>query len=221
MAWKAAPVLSSLHDDAHPCFASRVARSFPVAHVVFRLCQLAAGAWPAPAAGSSAGAPADSAAAGDAIAQAIVSACRGSLPAAQRVLELLLTRRAPGVPEASLATLAMRTVVLRALGWVVRQMQGELVSALVAPGLAGSDFGASGYGTPSASPFGGSSLAEASGMQTGLGSLPLAAAQRDCGALAEACDRYAMEARRAGGAAAALADTFDAVKKGLMERLSK
>jgi hypothetical protein len=73
--------------------------------------QLAAHLWPASAAAAAVAQPAAAAAAafrGDTMARAMLGACAGSLPSALRVYEMLLTRRAPGVPEADLAQLRLK-----------------------------------------------------------------------------------------------------------------
>ncbi|KAJ9533495.1 hypothetical protein QJQ45_026554, partial [Haematococcus lacustris] len=177
--------------------------SLPLPHCAFRLLQLATGLWPAlqgpgtdfgPSSGHQ---QQQQQAGGDAVAAALVGACRGSLPAAQRVLELLLSRRAPGVPEASLASLSIRTAVLAALSSLVYSMQSELSSALTLPGF--------------------SSLAQRG--QAGPGQ-PLSSAQREARGLVDACDRYALEARRVGSPGSeVLAEAFEAVKYSLLAQL--
>jgi len=48
---------------------------------------------------------------GDAMGRAMLGACHNSLPAALRAYELLLTRRAPGVPDTELAQLRLKVSV--------------------------------------------------------------------------------------------------------------
>jgi len=170
--------------------------SFPATHVAFRMEQVAAGLWPTAHAAATTAADGYK---GDAMARAILGACHNSLPAALRVYELLLARRAPGVPEAELAQVRLKVSLLRSLAHLCRAAQAEVVSALVAPGLPAAD-----------------GLALATGMGPGRAAGPQAAltlAHREAGNLADACERYALEARRLGDAEAEeLAGVFDAVK---------
>ncbi|KAF5829261.1 Non-repetitive/WGA-negative nucleoporin C-terminal-domain-containing protein [Dunaliella salina] len=170
--------------------------SFPATHVAFRMEQVAAGLWPTAHAAATTAADGYK---GDAMARAMLGACHNSLPAALRVYELLLARRAPGVPEAELAQVRLKVSLLRSLAHLCRAAQAEVVSALVAPGLATAD-----------------GLALATGMGQGRAAGPQAAltlAHREAGNLADACERYALEARRLGDAEAEeLAGVFDAVK---------
>jgi hypothetical protein len=146
--------------------------SFPLPFVAFRLEQMAAGLWPPGAPPSSEPPPPGDSVSG-VVSRCLSHACRGSLPSLQRAYELLLARRAPGVPDAELASVRMRTQLLSSLLSQCRTAEEELSGTLLAPGLGG--------GAGSGAPSGSSPLALAAGAA--------AAAAREAGALADACER--------------------------------
>lgn len=93
---------------AHPTHPPTYAppRSFPVAHVAFRLEQIAAALWPQ--------ANAVARPCGDAVAVALRRACRHSLPAVQRAYERLFSRRTGlGQADAELSATKLRAQLLR------------------------------------------------------------------------------------------------------------
>ncbi len=109
--------------------------------------------------------------------------------------------------------------MLRSLVHHCRIAQQELASSLVMPGLSlpAAPSGASG----SAAGGFGSTMG---GGTSGTGGLyfmsALSAAQREAGNLADACDRFAMEARRLGTPECeALAGQLDGVKRQVLEQL--
>lgn len=167
-----------------------ISRSFPAPHVAFRLEQIAAGLWPTPPAGTPAPPPASDHAAGSSsgvVAHAVLAACRGSLPSAQRCYELVLSRRAGSlVPGAEAAPVRLRTAMLRSLCVLCRAAASELGSSVIGPGLGG---------------------VSVVGGQQGAG------VQREVGGLMDACERYALEARRMG--VEGLAGEFDELRQGL------
>jgi len=58
------------------------------------------------------------------MARAMLSACHNSLPAALRVYEMLLARRAPGVPDAELSQVRLRVrCLLRCCSTISSEMQ--------------------------------------------------------------------------------------------------
>lgn len=93
------PLLICLHHHQSP-------RSFPVAHVAFRLEQIAAALWPQT---NTVARPC-----GDAVAVALRKACRYSLPAVQRAYEKLFSRRTGlGQADAELSATKLRAQLLR------------------------------------------------------------------------------------------------------------
>eukprot|EP00798_Chlamydomonas_sp_ICE-L_P007356 gene7356-479_t len=181
--------------------------TFPLPHVTFRLEQVSAGLWPVSVPASSTETTETDAV----VVRALHGACKGSFSAVRRVYDLLLARRAPGVPESELSSVRIKTHLLRSLLQHCRIAQHELSSALVLPGLASSNT-SDGPAAPmggNRGAFGGDSMYFVSAVSS---------AQREAGNLAEACDRFAMEARRLGTSECeALAVQLDGTSKFAME----
>ncbi|GAX83884.1 hypothetical protein CEUSTIGMA_g11309.t1, partial [Chlamydomonas eustigma] len=186
--------------------------TFPTSFLTFRLEQAAAGLWPPGPSGSTEAAAinsVESAAAGPLIVKAVQRSCGGSLPSVQRTYDQLLARRANGVSDAALSNVVLRTQLLRSLLEYCRLVEDELSSTLINPGYAANASASSSMliiaaTTPSMTALFGSS-----------------SAQRDAGNLADASERYSMEARRLGTAECdQLALQFDALRRRLNERLT-
>ncbi|GLC36182.1 hypothetical protein PLESTB_001371300 [Pleodorina starrii] len=165
--------------------------TLPLVHVAWRLESLAAGLWPATAAagdGGAAAAPSAAAAerASEVIVPALMTAAGGSAAAVRRVYEALLSRGRGSLLavgggggsaiEAQLSSARVRVQLLR--------------SAAAACSAALSDL-------QSAAPAGpGGAMAAA---MLAVGPAPGVGAAREAGSLADAADRFALEARRIGG----------------------
>jgi len=184
--------------------------SFPVAHVAFRLEQLAAGVWPASDVSDT------ERTTDEAVVRALHGACKGNLAAVQRVYEVLLARRAPGISDVELSSVRVKTQLLRSLVHHCRAVQQEVASALVTPGLLPPAVAAAG-GVPVGAIAAGAAAPGSGGL---FYMSALSTAQREAGALADACDRFSIEARRLGTAECdALAAQLDTVKRQLERTL--
>ncbi|MEW5305512.1 MAG: hypothetical protein WDW36_008046 [Sanguina aurantia] len=182
--------------------------SFPVAHVAFRLEQIAAALWPQ--------ANAVARPCGDAVAVALRRACRHSLPAVQRAYERLFSRRTGlGQADAELSATKLRAQLLRSLTHHCRATLKEISSGSPSGGIAalaqsalnpaGTDGSAAAASAapPAAYPNGSAALSGGP-----MGRL------RDAGSLIGVCERFAMEAGRLGSEdAGALAAEFGEIKR--------
>lgn len=196
----------ALLEDAYGAVAASVAElgsefypsdeaSLPLAHVAARLEQLAAGLWPE--GGRAAPEPL---AVGDTGVRALLEACRGSVAAVQRVYDALLAHRALGISDAELATPQLKTQLLRSLTHICRAALSELDSSLLPP--------------PGAAPYG--AALRAAGAVAAAGPYGALGRSRDAILLADACSKYAAEARRLGSPEGeVLAGQFDAVRQQL------